>query len=68
MINISKDLKYFFILPAFLSLAALFAILTLGLKPGIDLAGGSLLHGSMPLDNIDVICYTYSRIRNFRYV
>ena len=46
MINISKDLKYFFILPALLSLAAIFAIATWGLKPGIDLEGGSLLQVS----------------------
>jgi preprotein translocase subunit SecF len=41
--DISKNLKYFFILPAILSLLAVFAILTWGLRPGIDLAGGSML-------------------------
>ena len=41
--NIAKNLKYFFILPAALSLAALLAIGLWGLRPGIDLAGGSLL-------------------------
>ena len=41
--NIAKNLKYFFILPGVLSLLALVAILVWGLKPGIDLSGGSLL-------------------------
>jgi preprotein translocase subunit SecF len=41
--DISKNLKHFFILPAVLSLLALFAIATWGLRPGIDLAGGSML-------------------------
>jgi preprotein translocase subunit SecF len=41
--NIAKNLKYFFILPALLSIAALAALFLWGLKPGIDLAGGSLL-------------------------
>ncbi len=41
--NISKNLKYFFILPGVLSLAAILALGLWGLKPGIDLAGGSLL-------------------------
>lgn len=41
--KIAKNLKYFFILPALLSLAALAALLLWGLKPGIDLSGGSLL-------------------------
>ena len=35
--------NYFFILPAALSALALVAIFTFGLRPGIDLAGGSLL-------------------------
>ena len=46
--DVSKNLKYFFILPAVLSVLALFAIVTWGLKPGIDLAGGSLLQVSYP--------------------
>lgn len=41
--NISKNLKYFFVLPALLSLAAIVALAAWGLKPGIDLSGGSLL-------------------------
>jgi preprotein translocase subunit SecF len=41
--NIAKNLKYFFILPGVLSLLALIAIFAWGLKPGIDLSGGSLL-------------------------
>ncbi len=43
MKDISKNLKYFFILPAALSVMALLAIALWGLRPGIDLAGGSLL-------------------------
>lgn len=46
--NIGKNLKYFFILPAVLSLLALIALVAWGLKPGIDLAGGSLLQVSYP--------------------
>ena len=46
--NISKNLKYFFILPAILSIAAAVAIIAWGLKPGIDLSGGSLLQVSYP--------------------
>lgn len=41
--HISKHIGYFFILPALLSVAAIAALMTWGLKPGIDLAGGSLL-------------------------
>lgn len=41
--NITKNLKYFFILPALLSIAAIAALALWGLKPGIDLSGGSLL-------------------------
>ncbi len=44
--SISKNLGYFFILPAALSIAAIIAISIWGLKPGIDLAGGSLLEVS----------------------
>lgn len=46
--NIAKNLKYFFILPAFLSVLALGSIAAWGLKPGIDLAGGSILQVSYP--------------------
>jgi preprotein translocase subunit SecF len=50
--NISKNLNYFFILPALLSVLALLAIGLWGLKPGIDLSGGALLQvsyaGTMP--------------------
>ncbi|OGC80929.1 protein-export membrane protein SecF [Candidatus Adlerbacteria bacterium RIFCSPLOWO2_01_FULL_51_16] len=44
--NITKNLKYFFILPALLSIAAIIALTLWGLKPGIDLSGGSLLQVS----------------------
>lgn len=44
--NITKYEKYFFILPATMSLLAILALLLWGLKPGIDLAGGSLLQVS----------------------
>ena len=44
--NITKNLKYFIILPAVLSVVALLAIVLWGLKPGLDLAGGSLLQVS----------------------
>jgi preprotein translocase subunit SecF len=46
--NIAKYEKYFFILPGVLSLLALIAIFTWGLKPGIDLAGGSILEVKYP--------------------
>jgi preprotein translocase subunit SecF len=46
--NISKNLKYFFILPALLSLAAVISISLWGLKPGIDLSGGALLQVTYP--------------------
>ncbi|MEK7109402.1 MAG: protein translocase subunit SecF [Patescibacteria group bacterium] len=44
--NIAKNLKYFFILPAVLSVAAVLALALWGLKPGIDLSGGSLLQAT----------------------
>ncbi len=43
MLNVGKNLVYFFILPALLVVLALLAIAIWGLKPSIDLAGGSLL-------------------------
>ena len=46
--DIKKNLQYFFILPAVLSVLALLAIFIWGLKPGIDLAGGSLLQVTYP--------------------
>lgn len=46
--NIAKNLKYFFILPAALVIVSLIAITAWGLKPGIDLAGGSLLQVQYP--------------------
>jgi preprotein translocase subunit SecF len=46
--DISKNLKYFFILPAILSIAAAAALGMWGLRPGIDLAGGSLLEVRYP--------------------
>lgn len=44
--NVAKNLKYFFILPGVLSLIAIVALVMWGLKPGIDLSGGSLLQVS----------------------
>src|SRR3989344_3375335 len=41
--NVAKNLKYFFILPGVLSLAAVIALGVWGLRPGIDLSGGSLM-------------------------
>ncbi len=46
--NITKYSKYFFIVPAALSILAIVAIMMWGLKPGIDLAGGSLLEVKYP--------------------
>lgn len=46
--NITKNLKYFFILPALLTVLSLAALFTWGLKPGIDLVGGSLLQVEYP--------------------
>jgi preprotein translocase subunit SecF len=46
--NITKYEKYFFIVPAVFSLLAIIAIAMWGLKPGIDLAGGSLLEVKYP--------------------
>lgn len=46
--NITKYEKYFFILPALLSILSLIAIFMWGLKPGIDLEGGSLLEVRYP--------------------
>lgn len=43
MLQIKNKLPYFFILPVVLSALAVLAILFWGLKPGIDLAGGSFL-------------------------
>ena len=53
--NISKNLKYFFILPAVLSLVAVVALGMWGLKPGIDLAGGSLLQVNYPAGRPPVV-------------
>lgn len=46
--NVAKNLKYFFILPALLSVLSIAALFMWGLKPGIDLAGGSLLEVNYP--------------------
>lgn len=46
--NIAKYEKYFFIVPAVFSILAIIAIALWGLKPGIDLAGGSLLEVKYP--------------------
>ena len=44
--RMTKYLNYFFVLPVLLSILALSALGMWGLKPGIDLAGGSLLQVS----------------------
>lgn len=41
--DFTRNLKYFFILPAVLTILSLAALASWGLKPGIDLAGGSLM-------------------------
>lgn len=46
--QVTKNLKYFFILPALLSIAAIAALFMWGLRPGIDLAGGSFLEVRYP--------------------
>ena len=46
--SITKNFKYFFILPLALTVLSLAAIFMWGLKPGIDLAGGSLLQVAYP--------------------
>src|SRR3989344_4023890 len=46
--NIAKNLKYFFILPLVLTIISIAALFVWGLKPGIDLAGGSLLQVTYP--------------------
>ena len=52
--HILKYRFYYFILPAILFCAALVAIFTLGLKPGVDLQGGTLLEISYPSERPDV--------------
>ena len=47
-VKLEQFKHYFFILPAIASLLALGAILAWGLKPGIDLKGGSILEVSYP--------------------
>ena len=49
-----KNLRYFFILPIALSVLSLLAIALWGLKPGIDLAGGSRLQVSYTAGRPDV--------------
>lgn len=44
--NIKNNQSVLFILPAFFSVLAIVALLVWGLKPGIDLAGGSMLQVS----------------------
>lgn len=44
--NLHKNLNYFFILPALLSVVAILSLAMWGLKPGIDLSGGSLMQVS----------------------
>lgn len=42
-LNLKRNSNSYFVVPAFLALLALLAIIFWGLKPGIDLSGGSLL-------------------------
>lgn len=46
MKNTTQKQAYFFIVPVVLSICAIIAIATWGLKPGIDIAGGSMLQVS----------------------
>jgi preprotein translocase subunit SecF len=46
--NLAKNLTYFFLVPAALSILSIVAIVLWGLKPGIDLSGGSLLQINYP--------------------
>ena len=46
--DIAKNLKYFFIIPAVLTVLSLGALAAWGLKPGIDLIGGSSLQVTYP--------------------
>ncbi len=60
MLQIKNKLPYFFILPVALSALALLAILFFGLKPGIDLAGGSFLqitytNGRPPVEKVHAL-------------
>jgi preprotein translocase subunit SecF len=48
MFNFTKNLPYFFVLPALLVILALAALGVWGLKAGIDLAGGSQLQVAFP--------------------
>jgi len=52
--NIIRYKNYFFILPAVLVALSVFALGMWGLRPGIDLAGGSLLQVSYPEGRPDV--------------
>lgn len=52
--DIAKNLNYFFILPAILAVLSVGAIFAWGLKPGIDLAGGSMLEVTYPAGRPDV--------------
>ena len=62
--DIAKNLKYFFILPAVLSVAAILAIVLWGLKPGIDLSGGSIMQVSYQQERpaIEVVRETASHL------
>src|SRR4051812_43626970 len=51
--DFSKHYKTYLILPAILSLLSLVAILGWGLKPGIDLVGGSLMQVTYPRNRPD---------------
>lgn len=59
MINFSKNLSYYFIPPLALAVAAAAALLVWGLRPGIDLAGGTLLQVSYterpPVERVQAI-------------
>jgi len=46
--DITKNLKFYLLIPAVLTVLSLGALFAWGLKPGIDLAGGSLLQVEYP--------------------
>ena len=52
--NLQRFQNYFFVLPAVLSVAAVLSVIVFGLRPGIDLAGGSLLQVTYPDGRPDV--------------
>jgi len=54
MLNIVKNRNIFFIFSGVLLLVSLFAVITFGLKPGIDFTGGSLMEISFTSERPDL--------------